>query len=233
MALPYWDWEKDDTFPPFLGGDGSLVRIQNREPIIYVMPVNDGPVASTNGWFAVDGNGAPIGPLQRAFGTEQVPLRDPNTGDLVPDLATGQPVQVPATLANLQQQVQHALSIAQYDADPWDESGHLESFRNVMEGWWWGPRLHNQLHVWVGGSMGPGTSPNDPIFFLHHCNVDRLWVEWLNSHPTADYQPQSGGPQGHNLNDFMFPWDGVATTDTVAPSDVLTLANVTYAPPSP
>ena len=36
--------------------------------------------------------------------------------------------------------------------------------------------MHNLVHRWVGGSMGPGTSPNDPVFFLHHCNVDRIWV---------------------------------------------------------
>ena len=79
--------------------------------------------------------------------------------------------------------------------------------------------------------MGPDTSPNDPIFFLHHCNVDRLWADWQNRHPTASYEPQSGGPQGHNLGDPMFPWDGVATPDRVAPRDVLSLGNVTYAPP--
>jgi tyrosinase len=21
-------------------------------------------------------------------------------------------------------------------------------------------------------------SPRDPIFWLHHCNIDRLWAEW-------------------------------------------------------
>lgn len=35
--------------------------------------------------------------------------------------------------------------------------------------------LHNQVHTWVGGDMGPFSSPNDPVFFLHHCNVDRIW----------------------------------------------------------
>lgn len=40
---------------------------------------------------------------------------------------------------------------------------------------------HNATHVLVGGSrghMGSGLSPLDPIFWLHHCNVDRLWAEW-------------------------------------------------------
>jgi tyrosinase len=31
----------------------------------------------------------------------------------------------------------------------------------------------------VGGDMASGGAPvNDPVFFLHHANVDRLWAEW-------------------------------------------------------
>ncbi len=201
------------------------------------MAVAEGPFrgwlddhGSPLGWLAVDGNGAAVGPLQRAFGTQEVARRDPVTRLPVLDPATGQVAMGPVILPT-SQDVQHALGIAEYDAPPWDEDGRLESFRNVLEGWWRGPRLHNQVHVWVGGSMGPGTSPNDPIFFLHHCNVDRLWAEWQRMHPSADYQPQSGGPPGHNVEDLMFPWDGVKTPDTVRPRDMLDLGGVVYEPP--
>ena len=44
--------------------------------------------------------------------------------------------------------------------------------------------------------MGPGTSPNDPVFFLHHCNVDRLWARWQYAHPNAPYLPAGDGPAG-------------------------------------
>lgn len=40
---------------------------------------------------------------------------------------------------------------------------------------------HNNGHVISGGNdghMGDGMSPLDPIFWLHHCNVDRLWAQW-------------------------------------------------------
>ena len=41
---------------------------------------------------------------------------------------------------------------------------------------------HNAIHVQVGGLMNnPSTSAQDPIFFLHHSNIDRLWVDWLAS----------------------------------------------------
>lgn len=39
---------------------------------------------------------------------------------------------------------------------------------------------HNYVHGRIGGNMGNYMSPLDPIFWLHHCNVDRLWVVWRN-----------------------------------------------------
>ena len=154
------------------------------------------------------------------------------TGRPVVDPATGEVVLTQVTLPT-QQDVQDAIAIPEYDRQPWDESLNLNTFRNVLEGWWRGPRLHNQVHVWVGGSMGPGTSPNDPAFFLHHCNVDRIWADWQSANPAVGYEPQAGGPQGHNVGDPMFPWDGVATPDTVTPGDVLSLGNVNYESPPP
>src|SRR5918995_5139703 len=95
-----------------------------------------------------------------------------------------------------------------YDTAPW-RTASVGSFRNRLEGWAQtlpgenGSQLHNRVHIWVGGDMGPGTSPNDPVFFLHHCNVDRIWARWQHEHPAAAYEPAAGGPPGHNLNDVM------------------------------
>jgi tyrosinase len=41
--------------------------------------------------------------------------------------------------------------------------------------------LHGNVHVYVGDTTGMGkipTSAGDPIFWLHHCNIDRLWESW-------------------------------------------------------
>jgi hypothetical protein len=38
---------------------------------------------------------------------------------------------------------------------------------------------HNIIHRTVGGPMATAASPTDPIFWLHHAQVDRLWVRWL------------------------------------------------------
>ncbi|MFV2064736.1 MAG: tyrosinase family protein [Chloroflexota bacterium] len=46
------------------------------------------------------------------------------------------------------------------------------------------------------GTMEPlDVSPNDPIFFLHHANVDRIWASWQVANPGPDnYLPQGGEP---------------------------------------
>jgi tyrosinase len=40
---------------------------------------------------------------------------------------------------------------------------------------------HGQVHVQIGGNMSTfEDAGNDPIFWLHHCNIDRVWDRWLN-----------------------------------------------------
>jgi tyrosinase len=83
-------------------------------------------------------------------------------------------------------------------------------------------RLHNLVHTWVGGSLSPPgvrpairgtmvlpTSPNDPIFFLHHANIDRLWGEWQAAHPGKTYKPESGY-SGNNADSAMAPFGDVS-----------------------
>jgi tyrosinase len=43
---------------------------------------------------------------------------------------------------------------------------------------------HGALHVNVGNDRGMGQVPwaaNDPIFWLHHCNIDRIWASWAKA----------------------------------------------------
>ena len=56
------------------------------------------------------------------------------------------------------------------------------------------------------------TSPDDPVFFLHHCYIDKIWADWQavqrekNPNASPHYAPVTGGPPGHNLNDRLDPW---------------------------
>jgi len=39
---------------------------------------------------------------------------------------------------------------------------------------------HNIVHSQIGGLMGdPHTAAQDPIFWLHHANIDRIWNQWI------------------------------------------------------
>jgi tyrosinase len=91
-----------------------------------------------------------------------------------------------------------AMQIAHYDIAPWNEaSDRALSFRCELEG------DHDYTHIQIGGDMLAGTAPNDPVFWLHHANIDRLWATWQTSKGVTNYQPTSGGPPAHNLNDRM------------------------------
>lgn len=46
-------------------------------------------------------------------------------------------------------------------------------------------QVHNLVHEAVGGTMGGPSSPADPLFFLHHANIDRIWADWEKAHRRA------------------------------------------------
>ena len=89
--------------------------------------------------------------------------------------------------------VQACLGITPYDSSTWNiNSAMASSFRNTLEGWVGPAAIHNAVHRWVGGSMEPGTSPNDPVFFFHHSNIDRLWSIWEQKNSgAAPYLPDN------------------------------------------
>ena len=38
--------------------------------------------------------------------------------------------------------------------------------------------FHNSVHCNIGGTMCTAASANDPIFFLHHGFIDKIWSDW-------------------------------------------------------
>lgn len=77
---------------------------------------------------------------------------------------------------------------------------------------------HNRIHGDVGGNMGNMASPNDPLFWLHHCQVDHIWAMWQEDHPgAANYNPTHSGGHGHRVDDLMWPWDGGRSTPGADP----------------
>lgn len=99
---------------------------------------------------------------------------------------------------------------------------------------------HGYAHTSFGGGFigRIGTAAKDPVFFLLHCNVDRLWAKWQfvyarHDPDDLDAYDQSGvHPVGHNIGDTMWPWNGVTgdpRPDT-APGGGLAASPLTAAP---
>jgi tyrosinase len=202
LGIPYWDWIKNPALPAFLGGDGKADKQYE---------VTVGPFTRDKWTFnVVDGPGAATF-LQRRFGWN----RDQN-GALIA-----------ITLPDAKAQ-DAELTVRWYDNVPWDVTApRSSSFRQSAEG-----PLHNLVHRWVGGSWGPddnplfGTmmqmsSPNDPVFWLHHCNLDRLWSAW-QAQPSAGaaFLPQGGAAPGHNLHDTLRFGDPIPWINTYTPAMV-------------
>ncbi|MBA4144059.1 MAG: tyrosinase family protein [Nitrosospira sp.] len=172
------------------------------------------PAASLWGADFMGGNGTGAnrrvmsGPF--AFSTGEWPLNVRDPGDTTSFLtrAFGAMGSLPT-----QQAVNAAKNVVPYDSSPWNANSSMNtSFRNRLEG-----VIHNPGHMWVGGSMMALSSPNDPVFWLHHCNIDRLWAEWQRENPGRLYLPPNGTPgvvAGHGLDDPMPPWNNEAAPPT-------------------
>jgi tyrosinase len=82
---------------------------------------------------------------------------------------------------------------------------------------------HNNIHNNLGGFMPEGNSPRDPIFMMHHGNIDRIWWRW-NCRGGAN----TTDPLWRDMpftNNYLNP-DG--TWATYKPSDLLSVAALGY-----
>ncbi|KAJ3038811.1 hypothetical protein HDV00_000299 [Rhizophlyctis rosea] len=69
---------------------------------------------------------------------------------------------------------------------------------------------HNSVHSAVGGDLSdPRTSTNDPVFFMHHANIDRWWRKWQAENPQAAHDYSGNTVPGRNDN-------------TATPNDIMT-----------
>ncbi|HEX8225460.1 MAG TPA: tyrosinase family protein [Allosphingosinicella sp.] len=164
-------------------------------------PVTSGPFQPSD-WATIDGNGKPTDGLRRVLGNKEYPSL-PRRRD-----------------------VHRLMYLRRYDVAPFDQRSE-GSMRMTLEGFTRPIGLHNLVHMWVGGQMANvPVACNDPIFFLHHCNVDRIWAEWQLVNPHSPYVPREAGPQGHRFEDAMYPW--LTKPDIARPSTMQSIANLGY-----
>lgn len=107
-----------------------------------------------------------------------------------------------------------------------ETSGNLES------------NPHNLVHVDVGGvnsdqtvwglMSDPGIAGLDPIFYLHHSNIDRMWAAWnANGNSNPSDPNWLNGPAAIGEREFAMPMpDGSSWVYT--PADVNSLDQLDY-----
>jgi tyrosinase len=83
-----------------------------------------------------------------------------------------------------------------------------------------------------------GTAVRDPLFFMLHANVDRLWAKWqwvnhrANFNDPDAFAPASPNRIGHRLGDTMWPWNGITGSPrpSTAPGGPFPPTTATIAP---
>ena len=212
FGLPYWEWEQNDRSPfteeyygipsnvygPAENVTGDLINPEDWH-VVCDLVYRDPDVDCADSWKLCNPeiDLAARRPLQRGGSSTYVP-------NIV--------------------EVMIALAAPLYDAKDKDGKYSLlsprESFRSRLEGWnsicsaviCIGPRgilrMHNNIHNWVAGHLSFVPSAiNDPVFNVHHANVDRILESWLKRFTDVipPYVPVMGGHPGHNRGDFLVP----------------------------
>lgn len=81
---------------------------------------------------------------------------------------------------------------------------------------------HNDVHNALGGWMqNPFQAAQDPIFWLHHTNIDRIWVEWGAK---GHVDPENAEWLGHGFEFF----DASGKVVSLSPGEVLDTLKLDY-----
>jgi tyrosinase len=216
IRIPYWDWTDPASTaavfsPDFMGGDGDPTQDY---------AVTDGPFAK--GIYTIDAFDPPA--VQEGTGVEQ-PFLVRRFG-----VFNGSTISLPTESDVSDALAVEGYDVGPWDASA--DSHHsfrnnLEGWRDALPpdcstGWQDVSQvdgsahvLHNVVHLWTGGmwkdesgathsgSMVPNASPADPVFFLHHSNVDRIWAIWQSEHPDQSFPASAAGFTPQTL---MWPW---------------------------
>ncbi|WP_216821053.1 tyrosinase family protein [Singulisphaera sp. GP187] len=174
FALPYWDWTAGPYIPSAFT-DNSVLNPANPAFIDgyaafqqqFTDPVNTFYAGLTSGQqneLSLRGMATPADFWSNASGAlfPSSQARQPNFDPTVLNsvaLSTILDALAPATFLD-------------FGSDKAQAHSEMVGF-GILEG-----QPHNNIHNAVGGDMSEFLSPVDPIFFMHHSNIDRLWDVW-------------------------------------------------------
>ncbi|KAF3916622.1 Tyrosinase [Dactylellina cionopaga] len=180
FRMPYWDWATNATVPREIG---EMVTIQVDSPKGKQNIAN--PLYSYK-FTDVKAFSDVFGPLSNA--TETVRNPQEINGRLVSDVGPLNKV-MESSLGSLRERAYEIL--LQYKDFNGVSTGVYNRFthrtRDSLEG------IHDDIHNAIGGPIGGihghmadiSLAAFDPIFWLHHANIDRLFAMWQGVNPDA------------------------------------------------
>jgi tyrosinase len=97
-----------------------------------------------------------------------------------------------------------------------DQSSRYDQFRQQME-----TVPHGHPHIGIGGDMSEMHSPNDPIFYLHHGFIDKMWADWQMEHPArkTDYYGTNRNGASAKMSDSL-PYLGARIRDAMTTQEL-------------
>lgn len=180
LRIPYWDWANIAMIPP----------VVSQQTITINTPTGSKNIANPLAQFVFHPvPGADLFPqnftISRAPTTERTPNSDGTT-----NTATANN-NLQANGENLKDRV-YLLMARQNQYAPFSNTGFLADQRNGsndnLE------MIHNNIHGLVGGNGHMSYIPFsafDPIFWLHHCNIDRFLAIFSAINPSSYVVPQT------------------------------------------
>lgn len=115
------------------------------------------------------------------------------------DPARGNPLYV----SRVGTSVYNALTLSPFSSNVYNfQRGTANAFEDLIES-----APHNPVHNLIGNQMATLQSPMDPIFYLHHANIDRLWHAW--SLPSGKGTPYTANP--YSSSNSSPYWSGAFT----------------------
>jgi tyrosinase len=141
-----------------------------------------------------------------------LPGRDINPNDEVDSDVTGTSV--------INSLLRNNVDVLIYSSATNDDDQHARAGAGTFES-----TPHNGIHQFVGGEMSTFLSPHDPIFWLHHANIDRIWRSWseLHGHRSIDDKLW----KDHKLTQFYTP-DGQTVSPVTSDTEDYTKYNAEY-----
>lgn len=259
FALPYWDWTANPFVPPVMFGAGNPLDPVNSPLYIADTATFEAKLRPPMEafWNAM----TPEQQLEQAKRMNyrfDIFWNDPNNG--VMPAFQDQPnarfltAAKPDLDANARRLVNAAAikqaltptSFVMPGGGVAFENGIASSHQDQIGAYSMLSSAHNMVHMSVGGSdngrggyqppfglMSQNLSPCDPIFFLHHCNIDRLWDVWTRKQQKLGLPT---GPVGDLINQLYRPEPylffvnagGAPVTDKITAWDYFEIGDFDY-----